>query len=516
MRNGIMRDVRSVTEMLRLGDCSKENIKRAIRDLKEYDIALLSEKRSEIADLYYEILKQIQILYSDKNEKVPEEMMRDVGLLFDNIQGICSEPTMRERQETAFSVIIFLAYLRGHNCITGDSDFSKTGEAIEMVNALKADLGVIQFVFDLKVNGQLYFPIENMLVSVINDGQFVDEMSKIDSGHIKVLYLAVHFFDEEEQKKQILTDIVAKCNLQFIEYMQEQSELLDTMDLHNYRKNGVITFINFTRKKILIRHNDEKYFSGAKNIQKEYSYNKDRVIGYYVEQDIPEGAVSVTFKDVMQNFPEKRMKLLKLFYSGHRNIFGEYYLLEQNGNFFPVNSFANRDQYIIDGVCEVAYDDTKSLLERYYNLSAKKSSNCVLNRLTVGTIAQLIKIDDVTKKIFFEIEYNEDDFYQNQLIRNWLINVQDKTHAMSELFDTMYMELKYCVRRKDAKNGDEISVEKHRVCNQKYLPFYMELSQLLYLLEDDLKGKKAVVQEATVKMNQSGMREVIIVEENAI
>ena len=53
------------------------------------------------------------------------------------------------------------------------------------------------------------------------------------------------------------------------------------------------------------------------------------MIGYYVEQDIPEGAVSVTFRDIMLNSPEKRMELLRLFYSGYRNIFGEYYLLEQ-------------------------------------------------------------------------------------------------------------------------------------------------------------------------------------------
>lgn len=51
-----------------------------------------------------------------------------------------------------------------------------------------------------------------------------------------MLYLAVHFFDEEEQKRQILTNIVNACNLKFIEYMQNQSELLDTRDLHNYRK----------------------------------------------------------------------------------------------------------------------------------------------------------------------------------------------------------------------------------------------------------------------------------------
>lgn len=111
-----MSDIRSLTEMLRLRNCSDADIKRAIKELKEYDITLLSKQRLEIAYLYYEILKQIQNLYFDKNEKIPEEMTNDVRLLFENIQGICSEATMRERQETAFSVILFLAYLRGHNC----------------------------------------------------------------------------------------------------------------------------------------------------------------------------------------------------------------------------------------------------------------------------------------------------------------------------------------------------------------------------------------------------------------
>ena len=217
---------------------------------------------------------------------------------------------------------MFLAYLRGHNCLTGDNDFSNTDEAIQKVWALRTDLGTIQFIFDLRVEGQLYFPIENMLVSVIKDDQFVEEMSNIDSGHIKVLYLAVHFFDEEEQKRQILTNIVNACNLKFIEYMQNQSELLDTQDLHNYRKNGVIIFIDSSRRKILIRHNDPEYFKGAENIQYENSFkNKERRIGYYVELDIPEGAARASFEDVMKKQPEKRMELLKLFYSGYKNIF---------------------------------------------------------------------------------------------------------------------------------------------------------------------------------------------------
>ena len=67
-------------------------------------------------------------------------------------------------------------------------------------SALRTDLGTIQFIFDLRVEGQLYFPIENMLVLVIKDEQFVEEMSNIDSGHIKVLYLAVHFLMKRSRR----------------------------------------------------------------------------------------------------------------------------------------------------------------------------------------------------------------------------------------------------------------------------------------------------------------------------
>lgn len=516
MRNDMEKDIKSVTEMLQLGACNEADIEYAIQFLVNRDIATLSDDRLDIAKLYHEILKQISMIYSDKKKTIPDEIMNNVRVLFDNIQGICSDPKEDERQEVSFSVIEFLSYLRQHNSITGDNDFSKTQEAIETVNALRADLGSIQFIFDLKVDEKLYFPIENMLVSVINDEQFVNDINNIDIGHIKVLYLAVHFFDEEEHKKQILTNIVTKCHLKFVEYMQVGGQLLDTVDLHNYRKNGVITFIDFKRKKILIRHSDAKYFAKAEKVQHELSYKNDRVIGYYVEQDFPENAKSVTFDEVMQTFPEKRMELLKLFYSGYKNILGSYYLFEKNGTFFAVNPFSDRDKYVIDDAREIICDDAESLLERYYNLSVKISASCVLNRLTVGTIAELIKIDELSKKKVFEVPYNEEDFYQNQLIRNWLSFAHDKVHAMRKLTDSMYMELEYCIRRKAEKNNDGPSIEKHQVSIQKFLPLNIDVLQLLYILDESLKDKQLTLQEATIKNNRDGVREFILLEEDPI
>ena len=149
------KNIKSVTASLRLGTCREKDIKDAVQYLKELDIALLSEKRLEIADLYYEILKQIQLLYASQEIEIPEEIMMDIRQLFDNIHCICSEPKEREVSEAAFSVIMFLSYLRGHNCLTGDNDFSNTDEAIERVSALRTDLGTIQFIFDLRVQHYL-------------------------------------------------------------------------------------------------------------------------------------------------------------------------------------------------------------------------------------------------------------------------------------------------------------------------------------------------------------------------
>ena len=58
------KNIKIVTASLRLGTCREKDIKDAVQYLKELDIALLSEKRLEIADLYYEILKQIKMKYS--------------------------------------------------------------------------------------------------------------------------------------------------------------------------------------------------------------------------------------------------------------------------------------------------------------------------------------------------------------------------------------------------------------------------------------------------------------------
>ena len=70
----------------------------------------------------------------------------------------------------------------------------------------------------------------------------------------------------------------------------------------------------------------------------------------------------------------------------------------------------------------------------------------------MGTIVQLLKIDDKTKDEVFGLEYSEEDFYQNQLLQNWILSVHDRASAMRELLNSMYMELRYCVRRKNDGN----------------------------------------------------------------
>lgn len=131
----------------------------------------------------------------------------------------------------------------------------------------------------------------------------------------------------------------------------------------------------------------------------------------------------------------------------------------------------------------------------------------------MGTIVQLLKIDDKTKDEVFGLEYNEEDFYQNQLLQNWILAAHDRASAMREFLNSMYMELKYCVRRKNDGSKDEVSIEKHTVCAQKYLPFYLELSKLLYLLNDDIQGKKVIVQEAAINSKTKG---IILLEENPV
>lgn len=80
-----------------------------------------------------------------------------------------------------------------------------------------------------------------------------------------------------------------------------------------------------------------------------------------------------------------------------------------------MNPFSNKDRFAIDVMREVPVDTADALLERYVNLSVKRSASWILNRLTVGTIVQLLKIDDktkikysalnITKKTFIRINY---------------------------------------------------------------------------------------------------------------
>lgn len=510
------KNIKSITEMLQLGCCSEENLKYAIDYLIECDIASLSEERLEVANLYYEILQQIPHVYAYEDHTIPENIMDTVRMLFENIQGIVENPTEREQQEVSFSVVEFLSYLRRHNSITGDNDFSKTDESVETVNSLNTDLGAIQYIFDIKQEGQLYFPIEKMLASVIKDKQFVNDISCIDSGHIKVLYLAVRFFDQTAQKTNILSEIIERCHLKFIEYMQDQSEILDTVDLHNYRKNGVITFLNSRKGKILIRHNERQYFPDNEDVQEELSYNGDRKIGFYVEKDIPSDARPVTFNEVMLKEPRQRLELLKLFYSGYKNIFGKYYLMERNGVFSAINLYANKDSYIVEEQRECACDNTTDILENYYNLSVKESGGCPLNHLTVGMLVAVLEIEDTHENGLFNIQYTDDAFYQNQLIMKWLSMAKNKNHAVCELTHIMYQELKYCIKCKSESDRDELSIESHKIGIQKFLPFYMDLLQILCVVDENWKEKRGTIQQASIRHSKELGRAIVLTENDPV
>ena len=83
--------------------------------------------------------------------------------------------------------------------------------------------------------------------------------------------------------------------MKFINYLQSTGDIIDTKDLLNHQKNGVMIFCDRERNSVLIRNKNENYFTSPilfkkenLKIEIEKDYHKN-VIGYFMEYKLDEG-----------------------------------------------------------------------------------------------------------------------------------------------------------------------------------------------------------------------------------
>lgn len=433
-----------------------ELIDAAFECLLSKNIDSLSLNRQTVSELFYQILKNCKRIYE---EETVEEVGEKVLELFNHIGKINTDIDTRSSDSNL--ITIWFLNILYTNATIEDEDFE-----VYIEDIIKG-LNDIDFIFDIKKSdGSRVFPIDKLISKVISDVKF-KEMKTITPYHIRMLKLAVKIFDDKDDC-QILESLKTKCNLKFLNYMDSSSEIIDTKDFLNYKKNGVMIFHNFTNKSILIRHEKESYFGlkepikGVK-IEKELNSKKD-IIGFFVIINIDPDFEIVDIKSVISENPTKVLELIcnqNLY-----NIFHKKALLKINNEYWPINPYTVNDSYIIEGINSKGKPFIKEkiceVINRYGMVMIHSNS---INNVTLGLCLNLLHKENIGIDSLKLDSCSHDDWLQNQIVYNWVNSTKDPIDSISFILNKWYKELNYC-------SG---SIESYDIINVDMLPYASNL-----------------------------------------
>lgn len=479
-----MKKLETYLQALQAGAHEREIISGAIDALKSCTPQELSDYRLLAAAVYCQLLQYCQFMYKGH---VPEEIIEELLSAFETIGLIGAEATDEEKKDSSLITVWFLHELNIRR---------ETGEVWKMedemlrdsMRVLLQELNGIYFVFDIKVDGQYAFPIHDMIAKVVGTPEFVDINNPLGVYHIHILQLAVRLFTNSDDKQRILRTLVDQCNLRFIDYLNTSGYIIDTMDLLNYQKNGVMIFYDRMRNKVLVRHKSRDYFQGqplGKNermiIEEEQDHHKN-IIGFFVEYDLDKSDSLTDYSEILKNEAGREAFLRLVFNGDTYNILFEHSIIEKaDGSLLPVNPYCYNDATIVKGwrgdKNGRIYDKEhfRDALRRYRSSALKVSSNCVMNRVSFGLALLLLQKENTGVDKLRLDDFTDDDWYQNQILQNWTECCRDSIDALTFIVGQWQKENDYCaLPYKRNKNSKEKNIEDYEIEPLDFYPVKSE------------------------------------------
>lgn len=417
----MLTELRSSIEAIQSKVNDIELCRDALDKIANLNVTEMSNDRVLVADLFYAALEAIQEIKGDYLEN-------EVFDAFKNVSQIA-----KPGEESASLILVnFLNDLYQHR--KGISSEIKI--SVDETIVLLKDLEPIKFIFLLcDEEGERYFPASRLLSNIVLDSAFIS--SKIELYHINLLQLAVEMYkitgggNPQEQFEKLIDN----CKLQFINYLDGTSIRVDTIDMANYRHNHVMVFYNEKERKVLIRHENENYFSCLPDgIQVNQEINAQQtVIGHWVELTID--GVTIDYSDAIKENPKE---LLELLYSkGCKNVLIEKMIIKTvDGKYIPLNPFCVNDKWVIKGqinklngkVC--AREQIIECIDEGRLQMLSMSAQCEgINQVSFGLCLHLLEKEcvDIEKMVS-----TEDGLQcrQNTIIRNWVKLTADNFDAI--------------------------------------------------------------------------------------
>lgn len=464
----MLTELRSTLEAIQSKVNDIELCRKALKKLANLNVTEMSKDRVLIADLFYVALKAIQ--------EIKEDYLEDeVFDAFKNISQIA-----KSGEESASLILVnFLNDLYQHR----KGIPSEIKISVDETIVLLKDLEPVKFIFLLcDEDGERYFPASRLLSNIVLDPTFIS--SKIEPYHINLLQLAVEMYriiggiNPQEQFEQLIDD----CKLQFINYLDGTSIRVDTIDMANYKHNHVMVFYNEKERKVLIRHENENYFSNLPDgIQINHEINAQKtVIGHWVELTID--GVAIDYSEAIKENPTELLELL--YTNGYKNVLIEKMIIKTfDGKYKPLNPFCVNDKWVIKGqinksngkVC--AREQIIECIDEGRLQMLSTSAKCEgINQVSFGLCLHLLEKEcvDIEKMLSTDDEL---ECRQNTVIRNWVKLTTDNYDTIEYVLRKWLDDLDYC-NRDLLKN---FVFEKRRI--HDVLPFAMSLEWVYALLD---------------------------------
>lgn len=490
-----MEKIKACLQALQIGEHDETLIRNTIKYLKQCGLQELSDHRMLIASVYCRLLQYCQECYS---EKVPEPLVQELLDVFDNIEQVIAEPEMQEREDSSLITIWFLHELKIHRKRgkTWDTEDELFRQSIEI---LLTELDSIHFIFEIQINGDYAFPVRELIAKVVAKPEFISSSTPLSSYHIHVLQLAVRLFEKQIDEQETLQKLLKDCNLQFINFFYSYCFMIDTRELLNYQKNGVMIFFNPDNRTVLIRHESEEYFrnkpvckSGMLCVEQEKDY-RGNTIGAFVEYTLEPGDEPTDYSEILKT-EQGREEFLKLVFDrGCFNVLMERMIIKKlDGSCLPINPYCTGDETIVkgwqsdrNGRC-YRKAELPDALRKYRNATLRTDGTFVMNRVSFGLALLLLMQENTGVDSLGLGTLSENCWYQSQVMGHWAEQCVDRLDALRFLTEQWFQETEYFRNRKMSgrKSGEE-NMEEHIIGALDFYPLRSDSGWIYRLMDCD-------------------------------
>lgn len=488
-----MKNLEICLQALQAGKYEKEIVSKTVNEIENCSLQDLSVNRKLVADVFFQLLQYCQKLYDQTNAL--EELTKCILNTFEYIEQISTEATEEEKNCSSITILWFLHELKTQGALGTlqrvDDKYLKN-----KIYVLLEELEKIYFIFEIKKEGKYVFPIHDMILKVITNSEFVDVNNPLGEYQIRILQLAVRLFKTIPDKPEIFRTLTINCNLQFINYLQPTGDIVDTKDLLNYQKNGVMIFYDREKNSVLIRNKNKSYFTEPVlfwkkdlKIETEKDYHEN-IMGYFIEYKLDKEDILIDYSDILKD-EQGRQAFLRLVYDrGVYNLLLENSFIKTvNDDIYLINPFCYKDKVVVKGKLASCYgktyakDDFIDALLCYRNSPLKKSKSNVLNRVSFGLALLLLKKENIGIDNLKLDSFREDEWYQNQLLKNWVKNCRSQIDAVMFIVEEWCKQNEYCIRRtKNSKQKLNECIENQDIGALDFYPLKSKCSWIYEIL----------------------------------